>query len=198
MELTNRQKDVLSAISELTLKKGISPTLREIKEFLGYKTTSSVQRHTEALKDKGYIVSNKYQSRNLNIKKSFQKKHNIPLVGVVACGNPILAEQNIEAYIPYKIKGDPNDYFFLRASGDSMNKSGIDDGDLVLVKKQQAAEPGDKVVALIGGEATIKVFKKGDGCVVLEPNSTDTSHKPLYIFEDLQIQGKVVDKLKIN
>ena len=197
MKLTTRQKEVFSAISELTLKKGFPPTLKEIKEFLGYKTTSSVQRHTEALKNKGYIVSNKFQSRNLKIKKNLQKKHNIPLVGVVTCGKPILATENIEAYIPYEVKGDPKEYFFLRAIGDSMNKAGIDDGDLVLVKKQFDAEPGDKVVALVSDEATIKILKKENDRVVLEPKSTNSIHKPIYVFEDLQIQGKVVDKIKV-
>jgi len=199
MELTNRQKEVFSAINELTLKMGVPPTLKEIKEFLNYKTTSSVQRHTEALKKKGYIVSDKFQSRSLRIKKNLQQKHNIPLVGVVACGKPILADENIEAYIPYEIKGDPKNYFFLRAIGDSMNmsKTKINDGDLVLVKKQQTAEIGDEIVALISDEATIKIFKKESDRIVLEPKSSNPIHKPLYVFEDLQIQGKVIDKIKI-
>lgn len=197
MQLTSKQKDVLSAINEMTMTSGIPPTLKEIQEYLGYASTSSVQRHTEALKKKGYIISEKFQSRNLRVKGRPEQKHSIPLVGVVSCGSPILAEENIEAYIPFRVDGDPTEYFFLRAMGDSMNKSGIDDGDLVLVKKQSTADYGDKVVALIGDEATIKIFKRGDSCIVLEPNSTNKKHKPLYIFEDMRIQGKVVDKLKI-
>lgn len=196
MNLTNKQKEVLSAINDLTAKKGYSPALREIKEYLKYNNISSVQRHTEALKKKGFLSSNKHQQRGLKVKKIFQKKHNIPLVGMVTCGKPILAVENIEAYIPYEVKGDPKEYFFLRAIGDSMNKAGIDDGDLVLIKKQADADLGDKVVALIGDEVTIKVFKKGDDCIVLEPKSTNSIHKPLYIFENLQIQGKVVGKIK--
>ena len=134
-----------------------------------------------------------------NLKKDYlkiQKKHNLPLVGMVTCGKPMLAVENIEAYIPYEVKGDPKEYFFLRVIGDSMNKAEIDDGDLVLIKKQTSADLGDKVVALIGDEATIKVFKKGSDCIILEPKSTNPIHKPLYIFEDLQIQGKVVGKIK--
>ena len=196
MELTNRQKEVLSAINELTSKNGYSPTLREIKEYLKYNSISAVQRHTDALKKKGFLSSEKYQQRNLKVKKIFQKKHNIPLVGMVTCEKPMLAVENIEAYIPYEVKGDPKEYFFLRAIGDSMNKAGIDDGDLVLIKKQADADLGDKVVALIGDEATIKTLKKGDDCVILEPKSNNPMHKPLYIFEDLQIQGKVVGKIK--
>lgn len=195
MELTNRQKELLSAINELTVKNGYSPALREIKEYLKYNSISAVQRHTDALKKKGFLSSGKYQQRDLKVKKLFQKKQNIPLVGMVTCGKPILAVENIEAYIPYEVKGDPKEYFFLRAIGDSMNKAGIEDGDLVLIKKQSDADVGDKVVALIGDEATIKIFKKGDDCIVLEPKSSNPMHKPIYIFEDLQIQGKVVGKI---
>jgi len=196
MELTNKQKEVLSTITELTQKMGVSPTLGEIRDYLGYKNTSSVQRHTDALKKKGYFVLDKYQARSFKVKKFLQKISNIPLVGSVACGQPMLAVQNIEAYIPHEVKGDPSNYFFLRAVGDSMNLADIDDGDLVLVKKQPTANQGDKVVALIGDDATIKIFKQEKDKIVLEPKSTNPIHKPLYIFEDLQIQGKVVDKIK--
>ncbi len=196
MNLTSKQKEVLSAINELTQKNGYSPALREIKEYLKYNSISAVQRHTDALKKKGFLSSDKHQQRDMKVKKVFQKKHNIPLVGMVTCGKPILAVENIEAYIPYEVKGDPKEYFFLRAIGDSMNKAGIDDGDLVLIKKQPDADVGDKVVALIGDEATIKTLKKGDDCVILEPKSNNPIHKPLYIFENLQIQGRVVGKIK--
>jgi len=196
MKLTEKQEKVLTAIQKLTLKSGYSPTLNEIKEFLQYNSTSAVQRHTEALKKKGYLSSNKYQSRGLRLTKSNCKKHNIPLVGEVACGQPFLAVENIEAYIPREIKGNPEDYFFLRAVGDSMNKANIDDGDLVLVKKQSSVSSGEKVVALIGDEATIKIFKKEENHIVLEPKSNNPKNKPIYIFEDIQIQGKVIDVIK--
>lgn len=198
MKLTNKQKEVLLAINDLTQKSGHSPVLREIMEYLGYNSVSAVQRHTDALKKKGFLSSDKYQQRNLRVKKYFQKLQNIPLVGSAPCGEPLLAVQNIEAYIPYAIKGEAKDYFFLRALGDSMDKVDIKDGDLVLIKKQASAESGDRVVALIGDEATIKVFRKGDDCVILEPKSNNPIHKPIYIFEDLQIQGRVVSKIKSN
>jgi repressor LexA len=193
MELTNRQKEVLSTIQELTLKMGFSPTLKEIRDYLGYKNITSVQRHTEALKRKGYLVSDKHKPRSLVVKKDLKHKYNIPLVGVVTCGQPILAQENIEAYIPLEVKGDPKDFFILRVIGDSMNKADINNGDLVLIKKQVDAEPGDKVVALVGDEATIKIFKQEKDRVILEPRSTNPIHKPLYIFDNLEIQGKVVD-----
>lgn len=196
-KITKKQEEVLSTIKKLT-KNGVAPTLKEIQERLGYKTTSSVQRHTEALKKKGYIISDKYQKRTLEVREKGTDLSNIPLVGEIPCGSPILAVENIEAYIPHKVNGDPKEYFFLKAIGDSMDRAGINDGDLVLVKKQPIPNIGDRVVALVGDEATIKIFKQGDNCVILEPKSTNQEHKPLYIFEDLQIQGKVVDVIKIN
>jgi repressor LexA len=198
MELTNKQKEVLSAINKLISKSGSSPTLKEIQELLGYKEISSVQRHTEALKKKGFLSSNKHQSRGLRIVKKMSKKANIPLLGCVACGNPILAIENIEAYIPYEVKGDPKEYFFLRAEGDSMDKAGINDGDLVLIKNQQSPQEGEQVLALVGDDATIKIFKRGADCVILEPKSSNPEHKPIYVFDDLQIQGKVVGKIAGN
>lgn len=198
MEITKKQQEVLAEIKKFFSENGIMPTLRDIQESLGYSTTSSVQRHTEALKKKGYLSSEKHQSRGLRIKKVESKKYPIPLVGCVACGQPILAVENIEAYIPYEVKGDPKDYFFLHAMGDSMNQANIDDGDIVLIKKQQNAYNGEKVVALIGDEATIKIFKQEDDRIVLEPKSSNLIHKKMYIYdpEEFQIQGIVVGKIE--
>ncbi len=193
MKITKKQKEVLSAIQELTTKMGNSPTLREVKEFLGYKNTSSVQRHTEELKKNEFLED----SRNLKIKKTLNQLFNIPVVGSISCGTPLLAEQNIEAFVPYKVPDNPSDYFFLRAMGDSMDKSGIEDGDLVLVHKQETADDGDKVVALIGDDATVKIFNRKSGLVTLNPNSSNPIHKPLYIFDNIIIQGKVVDVVKM-
>lgn len=198
MELTNKQKEVLTAINKLMAGNGVSPTLKEIQEFLGYKEISSVQRHTEALKKKGFLSSNKYQARSLRIIRKLSKKFSIPLLGSVACGNPILAVENIEAYIPYEVKGDPKEYFFLRAEGNSMDRAGINDGDLVLIKNQQTADEGEKVLALIGDDATIKIYKRESDRIILEPRSSNPEHKPIYIFDDIQIQGKVIGKISKN
>lgn len=195
MKLTSKQKEMLLAINNLATKKGHSPTLREIQEHLHYGSISAVQRHTDALKKKGFLSSDKYQQRNLKVKKIFQNQSSIPLVGIITAGQPILAIENIEAYIPYNVKGDPRDYFFLKVIGDSMNKAGIENGDLVLVKKQFTADNGDKVVALIGNEATIKIYKKEKDRIVLEPRSSNPDNKPIYVFDDIQIQGKVVGKI---
>ena len=118
----------------------------------------------------------------------------IPLVGSVACGLPILAEENIETYIPVSTafvkKGSR--YFLLRACGDSMNEAGINDGDILLVRQQNFADNGKKVVALINDEATVKILDRRDGVVILRPKSSNLSHKPIVVTENCQIQGEVV------
>lgn len=197
--LTAKQKLVLATIQDLKLKLGNPPTLEEIRKALDYAGTSSVQRHTDALKEKGYLGN----TRGLSLSGSDEKVQ-IPLVGNVACGVPLLATENIEAYISYdasKVQGKADDYFFLRAVGDSMNNTNvsgktIDDGDFVLVKKQTTANSGDKIVALIGDEATIKKMVPADGGIRLEPESTNPSNKPIYMFEDFSVQGIVADVIK--
>jgi repressor LexA len=197
--LTVKQKRVLSAISDLTQKNGSSPTFEQLRVYLNYSRISSVQRHTDALKEKGYLD----KSRSLSI-PILNEKVRIPLVGNIACGSPLLATQNIEAYVAYKkslLKGDFRDYFFLRALGDSMDKANvqgktIDDGDFVLVKRQNTADFGEKIVALMGDEATIKYLQKEKGYIVLNPKSSNPENKPIYVLDDLLIQGIVVDVIK--
>jgi repressor LexA len=198
-QLTSKQKIVLSTIKDLTHKKGVPPKLEELRIALGLSSISSVQRHTDALKQKEYLDN----TRGLSFPDSSEKIQ-IPLVGNIACGVPLLATENIEAYISYdasKICGTAEDYFFLRAVGDSMNKANvsgktINDGDYVLVKKQSSPDFGSRVVALIGDEATIKKIVKGDGYIGLEPESTNPKNKPILLFDDFSVQGIVVDVIK--
>jgi repressor LexA len=195
--LTPKQKIVLSQFRELQEKLNHSPTLEELRQALGYPHVSAVQRHVDALKEKGYLAAAKHHKRSLEL--LHQHLVNIPLVGNVACGMPLLAEENVEAYVPYeadKLHGASDDYFFLRAVGDSMNKTGIDDGDLVLVKQQQVSEPGKNVVALVGDDATIKRLVMEDGYWVLQPVSSNPAHKKLIMVEDFAIQGVAVDVVK--
>lgn len=199
--LTHKQKLTLSAISDYIQKNGKSPTLDELRKILKLNAISSVQRHLSALKKKGYLTTEKHKSRGIKPQVEFSKTVNIPLVGNIACGVPLLAEENIEGYIPVKkekIRGDASNYFFLRAVGDSMNLAGIDNGDFVLIKKANHANPGSKVVALIGDEATIKKFEMEKGAIKLVPESSNPKNKPLYFFEDIIIQGTVYDVFKHN
>lgn len=196
-ELTPKQKTVLAAVSELQAVIGRMPTLDEIRRHLNYAGVSSVQGHMDALKQKGYIQSDKHQSRTLHL--THQHLASIPLVGSVACGAPLLAEENVEAYVAYDthlLKGRADNYFFLRAIGDSMDKAGIDDGDLVLVHKTETAEPGKRIVALVGDDATVKKLEKEDRHWVLRPESTNPKHKDLIMTEDFSIQGIVYDVVR--
>ncbi len=117
----------------------------------------------------------------------------VPLLGEVACGTPIFAEENIEAFIPVsdKLIKSSYHYFILRASGDSMDEAGINDGDLVLIRQQQIAKNGDKVVALIDDEATIKEFQNNGNMIVLKPRSKNSKHQPIILTTDFRIQGIV-------
>ena len=198
-KLTSKQKQVLSTIIDLTQKFGHEPTLEQVRSALDYTSTSSVQRHTDSLKELGYLS----KSRGLSLSDADQTVQ-IPLVGNVACGAPLLAIENIEAYIPYDstgLRGNSDDYFFLRAVGDSMdatnvNGKTIDDGDYVLVKKQDYPDFGKRIVALIGENATIKRLKRGDGHIILEPESNNPANKPIYVFEEISVQGVAEDVIK--
>lgn len=202
--LTHQQRRILNVIKDLTIKLGKPPTLEEIRKASELNYISSVQRHVEALKDKGYLDHIPNQSRSLQPSNSHSHKINIPLIGNVAAGTPILAIEDIEAYIPYestKVKANLKDYFFLRAVGDSMNKASvngnsINNGDYVLIRKQNTADFGQIVVALIGEEATIKKYTKGEGHIILQPISFNPANKPIYLFDDFLVLGIVVDVIK--
>ncbi len=207
-DLTPKQKTVLTVIKELIRINSTSPTLDEIRKYMGYKNTSSVQRHIEPLIKKGYLVNQDNKSRSLKIAGDTEEILNIPLVGNIACGKPIYADENIEAYIPYsrqKTRYSQSELFFLRAVGDSMDEANIkgnpiNDGDYVLVHVQNCADLGQPVVALIGDEATIKIFSKDPekGAYVLMPKSSNPKHKPILLFEELAIQGIAIDVIKPN
>lgn len=197
--LTPMQKNILVWILDYTSQNGTEPTLEDIRKYFDYPHVSSVQRHTDALKAKGYLEN----VRGISLDK-MERIVQVPLVGSVACGQPLLAAQNIEAYVTYdrsKLAGNVDDYFFLRAVGDSMNNTNIngksiDDGDFILAKKSNYAEQGQRVVALINEEATVKRFIREDDHIVLVPESTNESHKKIFIFEDIMIQGIVKDVIK--
>jgi repressor LexA len=142
----------------------------------------------------------------LDSKKETIKNHtasintvDIPLLGNIACGLPIFADENIEAQVPISIKLIKKGfrYFLLRAKGDSMNKAGINDGDLVLIRQQQQAENGDKVVALINDEATIKEYHHNGKLVVLKPKSKSSKYQPIILTNDFLIQGVVESVIAI-
>lgn len=121
----------------------------------------------------------------------------VPVLGCAPCGAPFFAEENLEGHVRVdaRLARPPHAYFALHATGDSMNLAGIDDGALVLVRSTRDAHDGDRVVALVDGEATIKVLRLGPGMPKLEPRSSNASHEPIYATNELEIQGVVVASL---
>ncbi len=184
------------------MQHGVTPSLREVGKKVGYASPRSIQLMLERLEKRGFLrYVDGVISLNMKSKPSVSEQTiDIPLVGAVACGLPSLAEQDVEAYIPVstRIARPGHGYFLLRATGTSMNRSGINDGDLLLVREQSTADDGEKVVALLNDEATVKHIHHEEGVVVLKPNSTDASHRPIVLSDDFIIQGVVVAVLPAN
>lgn len=193
------KKDLLgyAFIRNEIIHSGVTPSLRAIGNVVGYSSPRSVQLMLERLR-KRKLLSYANGVIRLTAQTAVMNEEtvDVPLVGSIACGLPSLAEQDPEAMVQIstKLARPGHRYFLLRASGNSMNKSGIKDGDLVLVRQQATAQRGDKVVALINDHATIKHFYPEGQVVVLKPNST-AKHKPIVLSEEFLIQGVVVTTL---
>jgi len=198
--LTNRQEQVLTWIKESIDLTGQAPTVRELQSKIGCSAPMGVVSHLNALELKGYIrrIDNKPRGiliTNNNAKKSPDDIVQVPLVGNVACGMPIFAEEMIEEIIPLPrtFTKYSQDIFMLRAKGDSMDKSGIDDGDYILFHRQDSADSGDKVVVLIGSEATVKKYLIKEDHEEFIPDSTNSEHQTILPEAGTyMIQGKVV------
>lgn len=194
-KITAKQQEILEYIKQTILKKGYPPAVREICEAVSLKSTSSVHSHLETLEKNGYIRRDPTKPRTIEIiddcfNLTRREVVNVPLIGTVAAGQPIIAEENIESYFPIPVELLPNtDVFMLHVKGESMINKGILDGDQVIVAQQDTARNGDMVVALIEDSATVKTFYKEDNYYRLQPEN-DTM-KPI-IVEDVQILGKVV------
>ena len=199
MEGKNGFRKILDYIKEEILKKGYPPTVREICETVHLKSTSSVHSHLETLEKNGYIRRDPTKPRAIEIcDDSFQMVRtemvSLPVIGRVAAGQPILAQENVEDYFPVPAEIVPaGDSFILNVHGDSMINKGILNGDKVFVNACSTAENGEMVVALIGDSATVKTFYKEDGHIRLQPEN-DTMD-PI-IVDDCQILGKVFGVLR--
>ena len=193
-KITNKQLEILNYIKDEILKRGYPPTVREICETVHLKSTSSVHSHLETLEKNGYIRRDPTKPRAIEIcDDSFQMVRteivSIPVVGNVAAGQPILAEENIQDYFPVPADRVPRgDSFMLNVRGDSMINAGIFDGDRLLVHCCDTAHNGEIVVALIDDSATVKTFYKEKGHIRLQPEN-DTMD-PI-IVDDCKIMGKV-------
>ncbi len=198
--LTERQRQVLESIHTITGEKGYPPTVREIGDRLGLRSSCTVQRHLEALERKGYIKRDRTKARSVEILQADDPTMvpvpmvAVPVVGTVAAGQPILATENIEEVFPLPrdvVKDDK--CFMLQVQGDSMIDAGIFDGDYVVVRQQPSAEDGDIVVALLEDEATVKRFRRLRSRIHLEP--ANKSMGPI-VADEVQIVGKVLMSIR--
>lgn len=193
-KITGKQQEILNYIKDEILKKGYPPTVREICETVNLKSTSSVHSHLETLEKNGYIRRDPTKPRAIEIcDDNFQMVRtemvSLPVIGNVAAGQPIFAEENIQDYFPVPADRVPNgDSFILNVRGDSMINAGIFNGDKLLVNCCDTAHNGDVVVALIEDSATVKTFYKEKGHIRLQPEN-DTMD-PI-IVDDCKIMGKV-------
>ena len=195
-KISPKQTEILEYIKSEIINRGFPPAVREICEAVNLKSTSSVHSHLETLERNGYIRRDPTKPRAIeivddNFNLTRRELVNVPVVGRVAAGEPILAVENVENYFPIPAEFMPNSQtFMLNVKGESMINAGVLDGDQILVQQQSTAENGDIVVALIDDSATVKTFYKEDGYYRLQPEN-DTM-EPIIVKDDLKILGKVI------
>ncbi|CAB4656112.1 unannotated protein [freshwater metagenome] len=203
--LTERQRQILHVIEQAMQDRGYPPSVREIGEAVGLNSPATVHTHLKTLQDMGFIRRDPSKPRaievrfdtNSEVAMERRPSRHIPLIGDVAAGTNVLAQQNVEDLIPL-----PTDFtgegelFMLRVRGDSMIEAGILDGDFVVARQQQVAENGDIVVAGIpGDEATIKTFKKSGKTITLIP-ANETMKPMVFDADEVQVFGKLVTVMR--
>lgn len=193
-KITEKQSQILEYIKSEILNKGYPPSVRDICQAVDLKSTSSVHSHLESLEKNGYIRRDPTKPRTIeilddNFNLVRREVVNVPIVGTVAAGQPILAIENIDNYFPIPAEYMPNEEtFMLKVKGESMINAGILDGDTILVKRQNYAKNGDMVVALVEDSATVKTFYKEDGHIRLQP---ENDYMDPIMLPDVEIIGKV-------
>ena len=198
-KISKKQQEILEYIKSQILERGFPPAVREICEAVNLKSTSSVHSHLETLEKNGYIRRDPTKPRAIeilddNFNLTRREMVNVQIIGQVAAGQPILAEQNIEDYFPIPVERMPNKQtFLLKVKGESMINAGILDGDLVLVQEEKTASNGDMVVALIDDGATVKTFYKEEGVIRLQP---ENDFMDPIIVQDVSILGKVIGVMR--
>ena len=201
-KISKKQSEILEYIKNEILNRGFPPSVREICEAVNLKSTSSVHSHLETLEKNGYIRRDPTKPRaieivddNFNLVR--RETVNVPIIGKVAAGQPLLAVENVEGYFPIPSEYMPNNKtFMLVVQGDSMVNAGIFNGDYVVVEQQPTAENGQKVVALVDDSATVKTFYKEDGYIRLQPEND--AMEPIIVEPDqtFQILGRVIGVLR--
>ncbi len=198
-KITDKQREILEYIKETILAKGYPPSVREICAAVNLKSTSSVKSHLDTLEKNGYIRRDPAKPRTIEILDddfalNRREVVNVPEIGTAAAGEPLLAEENITDCFPIPVEYLPDkEVFMLKVKGDSMIEAGILNGDRVIVERQQVADNGDMVVALVDDSATVKTFYKENGHFRLQPQNS--SMDPI-IVDDVEILGKVIGVLR--
>jgi repressor LexA len=194
--ISPKQQEILDFIKQEILNRGFPPSVRDICEAVHLKSTSSVHAHLGTLEKNGFIHRDPTKPRAIEIldddfNLSRREVVNVPILGRVAAGEPLLAVENIEDYFPIPTEYLPNaDLYMLQVKGESMVNAGILNGDHVLVQKQSTASDGDMVVAMIDDSATVKTYYKEDGYYRLQPENDYM--EPILVYGELQILGKVI------
>ncbi len=187
-KISVKQQRCLDFIKEYLDERGVAPTVREIETALGYHSPSSAQYMLNILENAGYIERDPLMKRTIRIKGYDTRAYHVPVVGTVTAGQPILAVESIEDYIPLPVKNKGKNMFALNVKGDSMVNAGILNGDTVIVEQTPTAANGEIVVALIGDEATVKRFYKENGHFRLQPEND--AYEPI-IVDEVSVLGKV-------
>ena len=193
-KIDKKLEELYKYIEEYISANGFSPTVRDICSDLQIKSTATAHYYLNKLSKQGLLNKADDKKRAISIAKKSVQTISVPLVGTVTAGSPILAVENLEGYypLPYDYKSD-SDLFMLRVRGESMIDAGILNGDKIIVKKQETAENGDIVVALIDDEATVKRFYKKDGKLILHPENETMND---IIVDDANILGVVVGLMR--
>lgn len=213
-KITAKQQEILDFLKAHLLNKGYPPSVREICEAVSLKSTSSVHAHLETLEKNGYIYRDSSKTRAIEIidedfnhslknpmSNSFEQDStreivNVPMVGTVAAGTPLLAVENVTDYFPVPVDMLPNaETFMLRVKGDSMINMGIYEGDQLIVERKNTASNGEVIVALVDDSATVKRFYKENGYYRLQPENDDMD--PI-IVDHCEILGKVIGLIRMN
>ncbi len=199
--ITQKQSEILEYIKSQILNKGYPPSVRDICQAVNLKSTSSVHAHLESLEKNGYIRRDPTKSRTIeiiddNFNLSRREVVNIPLLGQVAAGQPLLAVENITEYFPIPSEYMPGgEVFMLKVKGDSMINMGIYEGDQIIVRKQNTASNGEVIVALVDDSATVKRFYKENGHIRLQP---ENDFMDPIIVDDCEILGKVIGLIRLG
>ena len=193
-EFTEKHKQVLDYITR-SVDAGGPPSVREVCDAMGFRSTSTGHKYIKELEQMGYIAVDAGRNRNIRLlRPDTDRVVQVPLIGTVAAGLPILADQNFECCVPFVAgRHDPRELFALRVKGDSMVEAAILDGDIIVARQTPVAENGEIVVALVGEEATVKTFYKEEGHFRLQPENHTMA--PI-IVDRADILGKVIAVLR--